>query len=482
MKVLALEASTASAKAVLYSTERGVVDVISLPYGEEIGDVISQDPEGVYQTLVDCGKRVIDRNDGKIDAIGLGCIWHSLLLLDKERKPLGRISTWANTTAGETARKYRKDKRLTSDLYSRTGCMIHSFYPLWQYIHLREKEPGRLDRAAYLSSQPQYIFERLTGEWAYSRSTAAGSGMMNIHTLEWDEDILKLAGISRDMVAPLREPLYGAPLTETAAHDLGLDAGIPVIIGGPDGALNQIGGGCMEEGHMTFSVGTSGAIRIPCHQPILPENPSTWCYYLAEGKWIAGAATSGAGNCVEWFIRRIHQGKVSYDELESSMEAIDPRTAPIFLPFLYGERCPGWQDQRKGGFCGLEGSHHIGHLYYALLEGVLMNIYQCYEILARVGGAPKVIQISGGIENSPRWLQMAADIFQREMVTTTMEHASTMGAAALALKAVGGLERLEDFQPQVGKRIIPDPQKAQLYQERFQLYREWYEKTEEGSD
>ncbi|MGI6704750.1 MAG: hypothetical protein ACOX6S_00300 [Clostridia bacterium] len=68
------------------------------------------------------------------------------------------------------------------------------------------------------------------------------------------------------------------------------------------------------------------------------------------------------------------------------------------------------------------------------------------------------------------------------MVTSTMEHASTMGAAALALRAVGGLERLEDFLPQVGKRIIPDPLKAQLYQERFQLYRNWYERTEEGND
>src|SRR5690606_21243163 len=165
------------------------------------------------------------------------------------------------------------------------------------------------------------------------------------------------AGIDESALSPLVEPTYYAYLTETAAKEMGLPSGIPVVIGGSDGALNQIGVGAMEEGIMTLSVGTSGALRLTSEMPVIPPEPSTWCYYLADGKRIAGAATAGAGNCVDWFVKRlnIHSG-LGFDELESYMEGIDRGEAPIFLPFLYGERCPGWEDESEGSFYGMTGS------------------------------------------------------------------------------------------------------------------------------
>ena len=112
-------------------------------------------------------------------------------------------------------------------------------------------------------------------------------------------------------------------MTEEAAREMDLASGIPVVIGGSDGALNQIGAGAMEEGIMTLSVGTSGALRLASKVPVIPQEPSTWCYYLADGKRIAGAATAGAGNCVEWFVKRLnsHSG-LGFSELEAHMEAM----------------------------------------------------------------------------------------------------------------------------------------------------------------
>jgi len=79
--------------------------------------------------------------------------------------------------------------------------------------------------------------------------------MFNIHTLEWDEDILKFAGISPSMLCELKEATYFAPLKDSMAELLGIKSGIPVIIGGSDGALNQIGAGALKRGIMTLSVG-----------------------------------------------------------------------------------------------------------------------------------------------------------------------------------------------------------------------------------
>ncbi len=317
----------------------------------------------------------------------------------------------------------------------------------------------------------------MTGEEAVSKIIASGTGFFNINTLDWDSDLLNFAGIDESALSPLVEPTYYAYLTETAAKEMGLPSGIPVVIGGSDGALNQIGAGAMEEGIMTLSVGTSGALRLTSEMPVIPPEPSTWCYYLADGKRIAGAATAGAGNCVDWFVKRlnIHSG-LGFDELESYMEGIDRGEAPIFLPFLYGERCPGWEDERQGSFYGITGNHLIGDMYYSLLEGILFNLYHCYIILTEVMNVPDEIRISGGITNSDIWLQMAADIFQREIITSQIEHASIIGGVALALNAMGELKSLYEFSSPIGKVIEPNPDMATFYRRRFEKYLEIYER------
>ena len=85
------------------------------------------------------------------------------------------------------------------------------------------------------------------------------------------------------------------PLTAEAAAALGVKPGIPVVPTSSDGGLNQVGVGASVEGVMTFSVGTSGAIRLTTAQPVLPDQPSTWCY-MSPKAWLSRAATNGCWN------------------------------------------------------------------------------------------------------------------------------------------------------------------------------------------
>lgn len=476
MNILALEASTSSAKAIIYSSREGIIGALDQPYDERISDVTTQDPEGVYRALLRCGKTLRESFEGPIHGIALSSTWHSLLFLDKDHSPIGRTLTWANNKAADTVDRYKRNGDLVDSIYRRTGCPTHTTFPLWKWIHA--KEEVHIDEGSvFLSSQPEYIFRSLTGERGVSRSVASGSGFMNIHTLDWDEEILEFAGLSIDQLAPLRESDYSAPLNGEAAGFLGVKAGIPVVITGPDGALNQVGAGAMGDGIMTMSVGTSGAIRIATDEPIIPHVPSTWCYYVAEGKRLAGAAISGAGNCVNWFVKKLNKGVYSYEDLEGMVDHSRLIDAPVFLPFMYGERSPGWRGARLGGFEELRENHGIGELYYSILEGILFNLYQCYEILIKVGGTPHEIRISGGIENSPWWLQMAADIFQKEIHTFDLEHASIMGAAALALKSMGEISSVQDLEQKPKKVIAPDRDKTDFYNQRFHRYKTWYNKT-----
>ena len=270
MNVLAIEVSTSSAKALIFSVREGIKGVCSIPYSNNVSDVVTQDPDGIYRTLIECARNLIERVDCPIDGIGLGSTWHSLLFLDRHRKPAGRIKTWANTEAAPTAYRYRRDEELKLWFYRKTGCMVHSIYPVWKYIHVKQQGYRELDSEGYLSSQAEYVFEKLTGEVAVSTSIASGTGFMNIHTLEWDQEILDFAGVKKSQLAPIFDLEYTAPLNDEAAKELGLKPGTPVVLPGPDGALNQVGAGAMEEGIMTMSVGTSGAIRLQAESQFYP--------------------------------------------------------------------------------------------------------------------------------------------------------------------------------------------------------------------
>ncbi len=479
MLILVLEASTASAKAMLYRSGEGVAGILSRNYSAEAGDTVTLDADRIVGETLAVGRELLaEKGIDRVDVVATCSIWsHSLVLLDRDRRPVSKLSTWADTTPAVTTEKYRRDRPLYHELYQRTGCPIHSTYTLWKYVHA--KEHGDVSKAAFIASMPDYLFLSLTGEFAAAPSTACGGAFLNTHSLDWDELALKVAGIEAGMLPRLVESEFTAPLAAAAAHALGIKAGTPVVITGADGAMNQVAAGGFGDNVMTLSVGTSAALRLTTNRPVLAEKPSTWCYVGPEHKWIVGCATAGAGNCVDWFGKRIlgSQGGITLDQLgEGARGALAKGDAPIFLPFPAGERCPGWNDAKTAQMCGLKLSHDIYDLYYAVLEGVLFNLKQCYDITVPiVGRPPKYISVSGGIEKSPFWLSMAASIFGLPVYPDGRLHASSLGAACMGLKVGGEMKSVAAIKPLLDKRFDPDPALHGHYARRYRSYLRYYD-------
>lgn len=472
MQVLVLEASTTSAKAMLYDAEKGILATKSVPYDASCSDIKTQDANGVADAVFSVGKEIASGQ--KIDAIALSGIWHSMLICGKDGNPKTRIYTWAYTDAAETAAKLRNDPEKARSLYQRTGCMPNATYPSYRLAYLRNQGifPEKEDR---LTGQGSYLFYRLTGEFLSSVSMASGTGFLNLQTLDWDFELVDNAGLHRENLPALCSHTDCRPLTPAAASLLGLSAGIPVVPAHPDGALNQVGAGAMQPGNMTLSVGTSGAMRMTVPHPALSESAGTWCYY-APGSWLAGAAVSNCTNCIDWFRKTVLRGAFSFSELEQFVTE-EQETPPLFLPFLFGERCPGWDDRRTGAFTGLNGFHGTGSLYRAILEGISMSLYQCYTILEGLCGTPKQIFLSGGIIRSPLWAQMLCDLFGEPMTIQETDQASMLGAARLGLLVCGACSDLTFRSAGTGKTVFPDSAKKALYRSRFAEYLAEYQKT-----
>lgn len=473
MRILSLESSTSAAKALLYDTDTGFSRMETVDYAPDYNTIDgTQDAEGIFEQTVEAGRRVCEGE--KVDLIALVGAWHSVMLCDRQGKPATRIYSWAATHAKDICSRIRADSARVKEFYQRTGCMVNAIYPYFKLWYLREK--GYDLRQYHIMGQSSYNAYRLTGSRTTSDCMASGSGMLNIHTKRWDGQLLKNLGIGEDNLCSVAGFGQLLKLSEEGAGLLGLPSGTPVIPPCSDGGMNQMAIGGYREGVMSFSVGTSAAIRLTTAAPVLPERMATWCYLSPTGH-LSGAATSGACNCISWY-KKTFLSQTSFEELEQSC-SWDMET-PVFLPFLFGERCPGWEDGRLGAFANLAPQHGPLELYQAIREGILFNVYQCYNHLIQANPLRPRIILSGGILNSESWTQMCADIFNHEMEIPENQQSSLWGGVVLgALYAQGqtGADALMGH----CRSVVPNAQRHEAYMKKYFAYLAQYDKTAQSN-
>jgi gluconokinase len=370
------------------------------------------------------------------------------------------------------------DRSFVEEYYRKTGCVPSSTYPYFKLKHLLEQENLNLANT-YICDQGSYNYYRLTGSYATSNTMASGSGLYNLNTDGYDQEILKELSIECQQL-----PLVEAgnklinerlSLSNEAKEYLGIENDVEVTVANPDGAMNQLGSSGRATGSMTLSVGTSGAIRVYAKRPLLSEAMRTWCYKMDEG-WLAGGATSGACSYVDDEKEKLFAGAKTYENLEKDLldlhnEIILNKESFMkqcyYMPFNYGERSPGWNMYRSGGYrLDIEASGV--ERYRSALEGVLFNLYQCYEELVAMGQIPRKIRLSGGILHSNYWVQMCADIFGQTITIDPQIQTSLVGGVEFAMNSINKTILEEELS--LEKVVVPNHQLHELYKHRYEKY------------
>jgi len=468
MLVLALESSTSSAKAVVYDSEKGFLRERQEPFDKSVSSGGKSDPEAVFNLMIHNGSLAAAGYD--IQAVALCSIWQSICAADENYHPVTQVYSWNFQDTSPLCEEIRKNETLTNDFYSRTGCMVSSIYPRFVLPYLREKGINLSNKK--FMSQGGYHFFRMTGEFLESGCTQSGAGFINLETMKYDDFILDYCGVHENQFGELASFDDVRPLKEDIARMLKIPSGIPVVPAYADGALNQVGSNANRPGVMTISVGTSAALRVAAEKPDLPDSRHLWCYLGVGKKYIKGGAISGACNCINWYKDTMLGGHFSFAELEKKTG----NPLPGFLPFLYGERCPGWQDGRAAEFTGVRFFHQPADFYQSIQLGITFNMHQCYNDICENAGEPESIIVSGGITHSVPWCQMLADVLGRQIRVSGNSSASTMGAAALALHAAGCLEDVTEFREdsEDAGMITPNPENAEYYKIKFLEYLDHY--------
>jgi gluconokinase len=460
---------------------------------------VEQDPDAILAALVRAIGRLVaasGRPAGSIAALVFGGIWHSLLPIDADNRPLCRASIWADL------RSMAQNETLRASLGSEavkaaTGCALHPMYHLSRLMWLKEEEPAIFRKADRFVSIKEYLLSRLFDTRLVDHSTASGTGLWNLATRDWDPGLLALVGLDKSRFSECVEPTLVLPgLRREFAAAMGLLPGTPGVIGAADGALAHLGAAGLRGDRLSLSVGTSVAMRRWSDAPRLIGGSEAWCYYLAEGSWLLGEVLHDGGNTMTWLADSMFGAGAEprkFDALSRMAGEVAPGSdGLLFLPYFGGERSPRYRPDTRGTIQGLSFNHGQGHLVRALMEGLAHCMNAIYRDLAcgpdlACGTLPELV-VTGGILNSPTWLGIVADSLGTVLRRPGMDESAAWGGVLLGARAIGAYSSLAEAAASLtfAEKVEPDRARLQLYRKLNEdydaLYARLYQVKAESHD
>ena len=389
-----------------------------------------------------------------IAAIGGSSLWHGLLGLDRNLKPITPVFTWADSRAHADAAVLQK-RLLDKEIQQRTGCMLRA--PFWpaKLRWLARTQPALFRRVRRWVSPSDWIFFRLFGQLRCSASMASGTGLYNLTERSWDDELLDICRVERPLLPEIagrlepsaacrhNKPLIFCPIGDGAASNLGSAAGKSTV------AIN---------------VGTSAAVRIVQNESDAAATklpPGLFRYVIDEKRTVFGGATSNAGNLREWCLRelQVEKNKSTARILVRRSAANDTLTV---LPFWVAERAPTWPANQFGVIDGFEQSTTAAEIFRAATVSVFYRLGQILELIEATAGRAQSIIVSGGIVHSAASIHLLADSLGRDVYVAAEAEASLRGAALHALNQLG----VQVPELRLGKRIRCDKGLAEKHRVR----------------
>ncbi|MBW6455183.1 MAG: xylulose kinase, partial [Trueperaceae bacterium] len=436
--LLGLDLGSSSLKALLLGLDGRVLAERSAAYPTRAPAPgwAEQDPDDWWAAAGEATRAVLaavrdggDAPGADVVGIGLSGQMHTFVLLDADGETVRPAITWMDTRAAGLLPQVeaRIDAAGLRDELANPVVLGLTLPPLaW----LREHEPGALARARTLLLAKDALRFRLTGEPGSEPTDASATLLFDVARRRWSTATLEAFGVDPALMPALGEPGAAAGrLTPGAARHLGLRAGVPVAFGAGDQQAAAVGTGTVSPGQAQLMVGTGAQALVVEAAAPAGEIAGLHAFCHARG-WLRQASVNNAGVALDWV--RTLLG-LSWDELYAALGDAAPAVAPLFLPYLTGERAPLMKGHARGGWLGLEPGHDREALAGAAVAGVAVGIADGLRALPgpadRRGPAALRVRAGGGGLRSPAFAQAVADASGATLELLDASGASAVGAA-----------------------------------------------------
>ena len=403
----------------------------------------------------------------RVDAIGVSGHMLGCLPMDSEGQTLRPAMIHADTRALAISNALRA--RSGRDyFYEICGNVLSPASTLCKTLWLKEHEPELYARTVRILQSKDYLVYRLTGHMDTTDMSDASHGLlMNLRTRQYDLDMFRNVGVDAEKFPEIRTSCELAGyLSEEAAGCLGLRTGIPVSVGGGDGACANIGAGVAKPGDFYLSLGTTAWIAGQMEEPFIDPQHRVFHIYTLDGHGCNVFGTEQcAGRSVSWAMELFDVASArAFDSAAATVPA--GAGGLIYLPYLEGERSPVFDAQAQGVFFGMNTTHKREHFLRAVLEGTACGLSQILDVM-RERQEIHDLRIIGGGAKSKLWKQILADVCNVTFhdVSTFSDSATSLGAAAAAGVAIGLFRDLPEACSHIRMSgdIEPDPAVQPVY-------------------
>ncbi len=451
-----------------------------------------QDPEDWWKAITVAAQTVMSRVDpAKCSAIACTAQWSGTVPVGEDGRALGNAIIWMDSRGagiisdriggpvrveGYDVRKAARWIRLTGGAPGKSGKD-----PIAHILWILENQPERYRATRVFLEPKDYLNLRMTGV------TAAGFDSIALHwvtdnrdagAVVYDDRLMAMAGLDPGKLPTLRPAteVVGELLPGPAA-DLGVAAGLPVVMGTPDLHSAAIGSGGVATNDAHLYLGTSS--WLVCH---VPYKKTDLFHNIASlpsalpGRWMVADEQETAGACLNYLARNLSLysdepgANISrrFDQVAAAVPA--GSNGVMFTPWLFGERTPVEDAYVRSGFFNQSLATTRQDMVRAVFEGVALNSRWLLKYVEKfTGGRIDGIRMVGGGANSPVWCQIHADVLGRTV--HRMEDpilVNVKGAAMLAAVSMGwlGVDEISG-RIAVAETCSPDPDNVEMFDDRF---------------
>lgn len=457
--ILALDQGTSSSRAIVFDHEGRICATAQKEFPQHFPKLgwVEHDPKDIWSSEASVIAEAITSmgiNGLNIAGIGITNQRETTIVWDAETgEPVYNAIVWQDRRTSEYCDRL-KEQNLTGFIREKTGLIIDAYFSATKIRWILENVPGARVRAEAgklrFGTVDTWLLWNLTrGECHMTDvSNASRTMLFNIHTLNWDEDLMKLFGIPMSMLPEVHSSseIYGYTKTTIFAHK------VPVagIAGDQQAAL--FGQMCTTPGSVKNTYGTgcfllmnSGTKPITSSHNLLTT--IAWkigdtVNYALEGSIFVG------GSVVQWLRDGLGIIKSS-SEIESLAMTVPDNGGVYFVPALTGLGAPYWDQYAKGTICGLTRGTTAAHIARAALEGIAFETMDIVNAMEHDAGIKLAeLKVDGGASRNNLMMQFQADILGTKVIRPKVTETTAMGACYLAGLATGYWDSLDDIKRQ----------------------------------
>ncbi|QQO07734.1 FGGY-family carbohydrate kinase [Breznakiella homolactica] len=404
------------------------------------GGRVEQDPRSwenlLPRVLRKCREEAESAGIG-VEGISLASQRSSIIPLGKDRRPIAPAIMWQDTRAEPLCHALEPQQK---KVYQKSGLKISTVFSAVKMKWLKEQRRAVYDAAWKITGIHDYVLCLLTGNLVTDRCIASRTSLLNLFTLDWDDELIGIFGLERGKLCDLIDQGSTAgTLTNEMARLSGLPAGLPVVSAGGDQQNAALGLGLLGPGDVIISTGTGSYVLGVSEKPVFDPGERVLCNVSAvPGGYILEAGALTMGTVYRWFTDTFYSPETGFSDVDNEARESPPGSGGVIvLPHFSGSGAPHWNPGAKGIFYNLGLNTRRGDLARAILEGIATEMADNADLIAGLSGLPETFRAAGGLSKSAVFSQIQADACGRPVVCSREHEATSLGAWISAAKNLG---------------------------------------------